>query len=933
MVAKPHPTVDGCAEQASVLHHVGSRNGARRFMMRSVWIVLFLLRTPRAQDVVVPPLPSIRAIVSGAGAEVNAKNINHTANALSRFNWSVSPGGSLVGGRPATVTLAPCPIGIDTSANTEAQYGVYISKGLGRAEMALVSGGSCTSGAANGTIIFTPSNNHKESWTIGSATGGIQEAINDADGESTNSVGTVVNLGSTAGSETANYSVYNTIYVKGSRDLILGYGALLRCFTRSACLMVGVHDGFVGQASVIEGIEFQPMLNVDGVRISSVSAHGGVYTITTDSNHPFVTGDYVWVFYSTPSQTQEVKVPIVVSAANQFQYKMGSRTFSSSDGYGWAALESAAIEDSANHVTMRNLRLLEGEGAASFSIGAVIDNDQSAKIDGFTNQGGGKVLKCTANFCGALILARGDQGIAPVLDIQHLEASLQCGGNGVRYIPGNSMSISNSVIQGFSQYGVYYGSGLQPVLLDNVYQESGFCRNPAYPGSLTAQAGIVTNSDLTVIGDAPIGGMAPSFLPQHVGLTQKNYYVVIRSSAVGNMGMYYVGKCLTTGLGSCAIEWPAPALDGMGKLTFDLLVTVGSNATPPYGSTAASVAVDITSGTCSTNGICEFVDPQRRTAPYILPTPIVNRNPRFNFWPGAIVLGNGSHVSINRCGQGSMFVTSTTTPSVFCNFGLNAGSRASYTPHMMVFNTGDSSGNNNPSVGATLKQSGPSTGSMASGEKGLYNFINPYARLGQTDILTFADSDPLKTVATPGYRPSWDAADTAAGFYSAGGTTQAAAKFYLRAPGAIGFFINTLPTGTPSEELTSTLKTFTVPLKINKPIISTLANGVAPLVITSQTRVSNLTTGGNDVVKNCGAAAGCANTLELNSFVVHGKATLKDGILSYSGLPFVSMDWTCTTSDLTTGRNGSRMTQVVDSTHATIVGTGSDVIAFICTGR
>ena len=530
------------------------------------------------------------------------------------------------------------------------------------------------------------------------------------------------------------------------------------------------------------------------------------------------------------------------------------------------------------------------------------------------------------------ILARGDNGIAPVLDIQHLEASLQCAGNGVRYIPGNSMSISNSVIQGFTQYGVYYGPGLQPIILDNVYQESGACSNPAYPGTLYAQAGIVTNSDVTVVGDAPIGGMAPSFLAQNAGSTQNNYYAVIHSSTVGNMGMYYIGRCLTTGVGDCKVYWPAPTLDKVGTVTYDVLVTVGSTATPPYGSTAASVAVGI-SGSCSTAGICAVVDPQTGTRPYIVPVPIVNRNPRFNFWPGAIVLGSGSHATINRCGQGSMFVTSTTAPSVFCNFGINAGSPSSYTPHVMVFNTGDSSGNNNPSVGATLKQSGPTTGSMVSGEKGLYNFINPYASLGQTDILTFADSNPLKTVATPGYRPSWDAADTAAGFYSAGGTTQAYAKFYLRAPKAIGFFINTLPTGTPLEELTSTVKTFTVPITTNQPITSTLANGTAPFVITSQTRVSNLTTGGNDVMEYCGETPGCARTVELNSFTVHGKATLSGGTLSYAGLPFASTNWTCTTSDLTTPGNSSRMAQVRDSAHATITGTGSDIVAFICVGN
>ena len=354
-----------------------------------------------AQNAVTIP-SATQAIVPVLRARFSGNSFSGTRYTVAGYNWSVAPGGSLTGGGPATITLSPCPIGIDTSANAKAQYGVYISNGSGTSEMALVTGGSCKSGTTSGTITFTPANNHSGAWTVASSTGGIQEAINDAEAASTSKPRLVIDLTPPAGSAIADYKVYNTIYLKGSKDLIWGYGAILRCFTRSVCLMMGVHDGFVGQAAVVEGIEFQPGLNVDGVQVSSVSAAAGVYTITTAANHPFVTGDYVWVFYSTPAQTQEVKLPITVTAANQFQYKVGSGTFPSSSGYGWAALENAAIEDSADHVTMRNLRLLDGGGSAFFSIGAVIDNDQSAKIDGFTNEGSRNVLKCTANFCGVL---------------------------------------------------------------------------------------------------------------------------------------------------------------------------------------------------------------------------------------------------------------------------------------------------------------------------------------------------------------------------------------------------------------------------------------------------------------------------------------------------------------------------------------------------
>lgn len=60
--------------------------------------------------------------------------------------------------------------------------GVYSSPGavtIGP-EAVLIAGGTCSPGAASGTIIFTPANAHRGAWNIRSATAGIQEAINAA---------------------------------------------------------------------------------------------------------------------------------------------------------------------------------------------------------------------------------------------------------------------------------------------------------------------------------------------------------------------------------------------------------------------------------------------------------------------------------------------------------------------------------------------------------------------------------------------------------------------------------------------------------------------------------------------------------------------------------------------------------------------------------
>lgn len=83
-----------------------------------------------------------------------------------------SPGGSISIGSN-TITLTPCPAGFAIGEP------FYISGGTGTAEVAAVTGGTCTSRAATGTATFTAVNTHTGAFTVQSATAGVQEAIND----------------------------------------------------------------------------------------------------------------------------------------------------------------------------------------------------------------------------------------------------------------------------------------------------------------------------------------------------------------------------------------------------------------------------------------------------------------------------------------------------------------------------------------------------------------------------------------------------------------------------------------------------------------------------------------------------------------------------------------------------------------------------------
>lgn len=162
-----------------------------------------IFNTVRAQntayDVVIPAyanlagniIVTVQQISSGTqGAQLQAISI--IPSAASSTNWITgvfnkpfvdsrqfifapqTPGVSLTAATPVTITMSPCPIGV---AGTDVGHYLYISGGTGTAEAVLITGGTCVSGGS-GNITFTPTNNHSGSWTLSSASDGIQEACN-----------------------------------------------------------------------------------------------------------------------------------------------------------------------------------------------------------------------------------------------------------------------------------------------------------------------------------------------------------------------------------------------------------------------------------------------------------------------------------------------------------------------------------------------------------------------------------------------------------------------------------------------------------------------------------------------------------------------------------------------------------------------------------
>ena len=81
-----------------------------------------------------------------------------------------TPGGSLAGGSPTTIILRPCPLGVNGT-----DIGHYLLIPGSGAEAVLITGGSCSSLQASGTILFTPQNSHSSGWQIQSASSGLAE--------------------------------------------------------------------------------------------------------------------------------------------------------------------------------------------------------------------------------------------------------------------------------------------------------------------------------------------------------------------------------------------------------------------------------------------------------------------------------------------------------------------------------------------------------------------------------------------------------------------------------------------------------------------------------------------------------------------------------------------------------------------------------------
>jgi hypothetical protein len=787
-----------------------------------------------AGGVVTAPAAS-QNIAQPVGTQLSVTDLSGIRFVTPTDNWSASPSGSLFAGTQATVTLTPCPLGVDTSGYS--MYYVYLSV-QGTPEPVMVTGGTCVAGAASGTIVFTPNNSHTAGYKIGSASSGIQEAINDACGLPTGvTVGNQnarVILPATGASANA-LPVYGSIYAHCSRTLIEGHGTLLSCSTRSRCMVLGdlVNSNHYGGVT-LRGVNFTSTVSADGCQITNTQRQSNVVTITVASGCSTIqTGDTVNINFTDGTAYWGNHGPVTVSGTS-ITYNQTGANLAAAASPGTIAIENAAVEDNAMPGTLEDIKSSAG-GGGKFNQFFVMDDDEAATIRNF-DADGSQSLTCTVNHCGSYVYSA--NGGASVLALSNLNISPQCGGNGVTVYNNNTVSIRDSVIQGFGMWAVNTATLLGNyggTEMTNLYMEEGAgpCAHP-YEGTSFSSTGIIYeggNGLLVRAGEQP-GGHPATFAAQNSGSTQYNYYVIANDTTIGwHSAPLLAGFALSNGTGTVTGQFPhIPPANAGDTVSYDILrmvpsVSIAAN-TPSFpmrgactGGSAVACGSVITGQAQCTGLVCTFTDASTggSTASYTINS--VSWEPILPFWPAGVVLGgDGSQIyqspsaSFDTEPGDVVAVNWNTIPEVYARYcGGTSQAGALFGGAMEHCDEGNPNTAN--AVGTLFLDSNSGVG-PATNVKGRLNFQQSF--IAAHHIITLVDSNTAKTTATINFRPPNDANDTYIGLDNPITVGVNAAQLAFGSPISISNYIGNVGNNTSYlERLTATAKTFNVPVNIN----------------------------------------------------------------------------------------------------------------------
>ena len=486
----------------------------------------------------------------GGGAPAG---ITYATTALS---WSQAMASGLTGGSQATVTLTPCPVGIDTTSG--AGYQVLLSGG-GHSEAAnvLTVAGACTAGAASGTITLTPFYSYPAGSTIGSASSGIQETVNAACGtDPTAWKNTLCNVTIPANGpgypnhSLNTYNVAGTIYLHSNESVLSGHATSLNCNGRGACLQIGDLASSNDYANnTVLGISFRTPTNqagnpaFAGVTITQTQRISQVVTVTTATAHGFRPGDMVTTMFTDNNVFWGDAVITAVPSSTTFQYAHSGTDVAPQSTPGVVALTYVAILDNAMNTHLTDISYDKvGEGGAFNNFFDLWD-DENATIDHFNNNA--ISLNTTANWTGSFVFSAGNQGalnqIAPVITLRDSTITANYS-NGLTVYNSNGIYVENTVLQATGPWQVYSANSTgnyQGAYLKNIYSESGPQMNPLSPARSpfpgTGVAGLIAgaSSGAASFSIAGSGGVQGWFSTGGGGSTAYSYFVVAKDNTSG----------------------------------------------------------------------------------------------------------------------------------------------------------------------------------------------------------------------------------------------------------------------------------------------------------------------------------------------------------------------------------------------------------------
>jgi len=722
-----------------------------------------------AGGVLVSPALS-QNIAQPAGTQFSANNISGIRYVTPSDNWLQNPSGSLTVGAN-TVTLSPCPRGLTVYTYAGAQTYIYIS-GVGTPEAALITSTTCTQGGgANGTITFTVANSHSTGYSMGSASQGVQEAINAAAFVSNFSGGTAVQGAVVI--PPAQYTWQARVTVPAPGMEIDFSGSVVSCAMADTCLMVGslAHPTGVWDVT-IKRFTGQPACN--------------------NCNYPMI-----------EDAGQKIRM-IGIGAASAFP--IGTLTSGSSFG-------------SLIQVDNDQAAVIDGLSAYQARWSHCTTSFCSVAIKGAGGSGNAGVLwikNSNMNLgCGANGVDNQNQNTLRISD-SVIESQAQFGVRATStYTNVPAVELDNVYFEVAGCAGTNpLGIGIAGLIVEGGFASVKNSVGPTGASQLFANTGTTQYNYYVVAHSASNGGLTSAPFLAGIALTNGTGSIPVAWPQFGSTGTITYDVIRTSGLANT----PAP-----------YTAICGGGSTTACGSVATGLTVGSSCAAVGSTNICTFTDTaSASTSSYAVTSPPTYW-PALTFWNGAVIYTTGgdavgvtpspSGVHFDRFGDNVTNSSANPVNQVVSSFGSMV---PKFFAQQCVNTNGGawlSCGENaiGTTAGATLLQAGAYNAPDIPGQKGRLIFEQGlFGNIAGGHKITLVDSNPAKTLATSGMRPGYDVNDTFIGLDNAVGASASSAQLALGAPVSISHYIGNAGDNTSFlERLTSAGKTFNVPVNMN----------------------------------------------------------------------------------------------------------------------